>query len=686
MPLPKRAAAALTFCLRYKVPLHAVETAYSGLAADAGAPPVPTVHATAFADAGLKMDVIATVGDVGDATNAVTVMAGLFTNSTTYEFFDAMVEEIERTVLKAAPTSERGQIVAYVASMLENRGRMGLLQRVIDEGRGFLSHEFVLDLQGIVLATGVVQKEDGTSIGTAFLVGPDLVLTSHHVACLGDDRLKEGLQVCFHSTEKPREAPSVKSFARKLVSSSPHFGPLGKTPWELTAAADGKLDYALIRLDRHLSDRKPIVVTEEGPPARGEHGFIFGFPGGTALKVDTAVGLDPKDPGSRFLHRLNTAPGMSGGPLVNGAAVAVGLHEAGFDPSATNAQGLDDKGWKDTFNRAIDLAKVVAHIKATTGSKTPFAAGTLRNDLAIYSADLRKSWARQGQNLAASLAPDEASRIALVEEWNALVAQLGDPSPSAAQMPKDILHPVFRRDGMTAWLMEAIQPGAFEQVLVVKSSEEGRSRGHSFLAEICATRLADPERTLLRLNWKSTAMGSWRSPTAETSNAASRPEAGVVLLDDASALVAAHLASLDAAADGESGVAIVDLGGLSDIHGRLCDEWEALTIRLATSGYRVILIDPPESRWAGMASALSKAEIEENSGYQVITDMSHLAWQNIYDWMRRFDGKEKWPPAARDKLKAVWDDPARLHNRYPDFTTLEAVWFGLAREQLRGPA
>lgn len=689
MPLAGSVEAAVEFCISYRITLVSVEGAYEREASRTPAEAWATLHANAHGPASKRAEISESWPLLGpDELNSLVVVARAFEVALLHEFFNPMLEAVGKTALGAhASDAAQERLSLAIERLYVGSGRMGTMQRVMNATRGFLTGRVIYKLRDIVLATALV-RAGGKALGSAFLVGPDLVLTCHHVACDANGKLMPDLEFHFYALDRPFDnAPEIARPA-SLIASSPPFGTYPKTPWVLNADADNALDYALIKLNRRMGDRPPVQLADSDyQDDVPRSAFLFGFPGGNEMKVDVSTGVQPQQPGSRFLHDLNSVGGMSGGPFLGSSAKVIGLHEAGFeaDELCPDAGKPDHKGWTKGANRAIELPAIVRGIREKTKPKDPFSPKLAFTEPAIYSPELRKAWAVHGRNLVETLGLDEATRVSLRREWKELVESIGDPDPWSERLPDDSLHPVFRREDVSNWLSNALRPSGLEQVLIVKASRPGRSRGHSFLSELCATRMKDPERNLLKLGWAGTASGSWRVRVGQAD--VLRPAAGALSLDEANELIHGHRSRMDALpSNDEPAVAAIDLGGMSDTDALLCEEWETLAVRLACSGYKVLLIDLPLTRVDGLTAALGKSDIQPESGCKVIDSLDHVTWQNVEDWLRMHDGKNAWLKEARDRLRRHWEAPERLHRRFPSFATIEAVWLGLARERLRSDA
>lgn len=202
--------------------------------------------------------------------------------------------------------------------------------------------------------------------GSGFLVGPQTVITSHHVikplldaqnAPLpgSDQRLK----ITFDAVNGMTTGTVIKPQEAWLVECSPSH-PLEDTEQlqalDLDATDptdfDNYLDYAVIRLSRTAGRERGFYTLD---PARyptisdvGAQVTLWQFQGDLPLATARGVGsrLWPKPHESRLHHDANSSDGSSGGLIVDQEFKPVGLHQCGFRDAANNP----------VFNGAIPTA------------------------------------------------------------------------------------------------------------------------------------------------------------------------------------------------------------------------------------------------------------------------------------------------------------------------------------------
>jgi hypothetical protein len=225
-----------------------------------------------------------------------------------------------------------------------------------------------------------VSEPGGRSFGTGFLVGPDLVLTNHHVVAplLASGVGAAGTIVRFDykaldgATLNP--GLEVRFADDWLVDSSPHSPvDLQGLPKDGVPAEDA-LDHALVRLAEPVGEL-PIASGKNVEPGARPRGWIelprtrWAFAGGRALFIiqhplgspmKLALDLDARMAvnanGTRVIYQTGTEGGSSGSPCFNEHWDLVALHHAG-DPSH---EGFH----QPTFNEGIPIDRIVARLEA----------------------------------------------------------------------------------------------------------------------------------------------------------------------------------------------------------------------------------------------------------------------------------------------------------------------------------
>lgn len=197
------------------------------------------------------------------------------------------------------------------------------------------------------------------SVGTAFLVGPDIVLTCHHVVAnlvLESDvteklrfrfdfkRSTDGIKLIDGHVVKPSRDWLILHAPAASAEIDPHFFQC--------EPADGELDFALIELERPIGN-EPVGTPNTNIPGRSrgwihlrddtalapfapkDITFILQHPDGDALQM--AAGSVIEILPCRVRYDANTLPGSSGSPCFNASLDLVAMHHNGGTMVAKSA-------------------------------------------------------------------------------------------------------------------------------------------------------------------------------------------------------------------------------------------------------------------------------------------------------------------------------------------------------------
>lgn len=141
---------------------------------------------------------------------------------------------------------------------------------------------------------------------SGFLVSPDLVLTAGH--CMSDDVACSGSRIIFGfalltPTQTQWNIPSEDIYQCQEIVHT------------VTDPQSDK-DFAVIRLDRAVTNHTPLRVRTEGEPAVGDSVMVMGHPMGLPLKI--AGNAHVRSVGqTQFVSNLDTFEGNSGSAVLN---------------------------------------------------------------------------------------------------------------------------------------------------------------------------------------------------------------------------------------------------------------------------------------------------------------------------------------------------------------------------------
>ncbi len=163
---------------------------------------------------------------------------------------------------------------------------------------------------------------------SGFLVGEDLLVTAGH--CMRDMRDCSGYRWVFDFKYDGSDTYEVPQ----------------SSVYECAEIVDQKLsritkeDYALIRLDRKVTDREPLRVRKTGRIADGTELFIIGHPTGLPTKVADGAAVRTNTNDYYFVSNLDSFGGNSGSAVFDADSGTVeGILVRGevdyvYDPSA----------------------------------------------------------------------------------------------------------------------------------------------------------------------------------------------------------------------------------------------------------------------------------------------------------------------------------------------------------------
>ena len=222
-----------------------------------------------------------------------------------------------------------------------------------------------------------VEVEAGarSTIGTGFLVGPDLVMTNHHVVAPVVEGHGAAADVVLRFDYKRVDGLvvhpglEVRLAADWLVAlSPPSTADLSDDAADLPTVDE--LDYAVLRLATTVGDDPPGLVRQdpEAPPRGwveaagrtpddGAPLLVLQHPEGQPLKLALGDCGATNTNGTRVLHRVNTEPGSSGSPCLDARLDVVALHHLGDPRWSPGAAG--------GHNQAVPLAAIAAHLERT---------------------------------------------------------------------------------------------------------------------------------------------------------------------------------------------------------------------------------------------------------------------------------------------------------------------------------
>ncbi len=261
-------------------------------------------------------------------------------------------------------------LVPEAAALAELPGRQEL-QSILNASVGFLDVvPFVVDLleRAGQVCRIEVNTPAGTGFGTGLLVGPDLVLTNHHVLSPVIEGASPG-GVGFRFDYRVVDATTVEKGTEHGLDGKWLVAARPPSPFDLVDDPTGlpagdELDFALVRLDA-----SPGEDAVPGRPKRGWSDLgaarfpalkpglplaIVQHPNELPVKVvlDTEGVLAANANGTRVTYRANTYKGSSGSPCFTLGLELVALHHAG------------QPGYDAGRNEGIPIAAIASWLRA----------------------------------------------------------------------------------------------------------------------------------------------------------------------------------------------------------------------------------------------------------------------------------------------------------------------------------
>jgi len=144
---------------------------------------------------------------------------------------------------------------------------------------------------------------------SGFLVGPDLLVTAGHCvvpASKGGDQCERFSWVFDYTSDL---------FDADDIDSSNVYNCQEVLVHELDAQR--RSDYALIRLDRRVTDREPLTVRSTGKVADGTELVVIGNPSGLPTKIADGATVQGNSDPEFFVSNLDTYGGNSGSAVLD---------------------------------------------------------------------------------------------------------------------------------------------------------------------------------------------------------------------------------------------------------------------------------------------------------------------------------------------------------------------------------
>lgn len=179
---------------------------------------------------------------------------------------------------------------------------------------------------------------------TGFLVAKDVLVTAGH--CVTSVADCTGHKWVFDYTADKEKIAKKDVYSCKQI--------IGQ---KLTMGIFATKDYAIVKLDRAVTDREPLKLKMKGNPKTGTEIAVIGHPSGLPLKI--AGGATIKKKRINFFYaNLDTYGGNSGSPV--------------FDENTGEVLGILIQGARDYVRSATDFCQVSNRVSNDGGDEKVF--------------------------------------------------------------------------------------------------------------------------------------------------------------------------------------------------------------------------------------------------------------------------------------------------------------------------
>ena len=307
-------------------------------------------------------------------------------NSVAFKVIDAAeMEGWTLELVRAARMTNPGNAglhqIAHILSLSSTRELRPAelnFEKIVRDGAPFLDPTAFRSKLGRIELQVCAIELNGVGQGSGVLVGPDYVLTNHHVISKATKDTKLACRFDFAASADGKVINQGRTVdvAPGPVDSSP---PSPNDP-NLTQGdpSDDELDYALLQLTRDIGNEPAGSGNNPDAPVRSwtqlapnslnvnDQLLVLQHPQNPVswklepLKLTMGRALDLVAGGRRLRHVANTLPGSSGSPCFSVSLAFVALHHAGGDSRYAKAD----------YNQAIPAAKIIDRM--TRQGVTPF--------------------------------------------------------------------------------------------------------------------------------------------------------------------------------------------------------------------------------------------------------------------------------------------------------------------------
>ena len=237
---------------------------------------------------------------------------------------DIYGEDSRREINDPSVSEQERELAQSVAMVFNIRNTLDITDESISFSRKTMSQEFQR-INGVPLCEDEpFTQQVAPGYCTAFLIAPDLMATAGH--CVNGHTRCAQMSFAFdYAKSSPSEDP-VRISRKDHYRCESIIGRL-YDPFEDGEALLSKeywYDWAVIKLDRPVTDRKPVVLTEGEFIERGAPLTVIGHPSGLPMKLTQGnVVTDDKE---RYMNTtLDIYKGNSGSPVFDNEGKVHGI-------------------------------------------------------------------------------------------------------------------------------------------------------------------------------------------------------------------------------------------------------------------------------------------------------------------------------------------------------------------------
>jgi hypothetical protein len=169
------------------------------------------------------------------------------------------------------------------------------------------------------------------------LVGEDLVMTAGHCIKNAPVNVSNG-ETCANT--RLVFGFAIKSRGGNAPSSVPESDVYSCKEIVTHGLNNGGADFAIIRLDRKVTGRKPLPIHRGAGLKKGDRMFVIGHPSGLPLKVAEGASVRDASKDTHYVADLDTYGGNSGSPVFDSrTSFIAGILVRGDTDFVTTAEG-----------------------------------------------------------------------------------------------------------------------------------------------------------------------------------------------------------------------------------------------------------------------------------------------------------------------------------------------------------